>query len=67
MMKFYCYTAFHLLFYGLYKIYTPFCYPYLTRKRLLEKLKATLVHYFLFKSTNAKKVNIHKQSTSLLR
>lgn len=55
MMKFYFYTAFHLLFYGLYRIYTPFCYPYLTRKRLLEKLKATLVHNFLFKSTNAKK------------
>mgnify|MGYP006891083897 FL=1 len=60
-MKFYFYTAFSLLFYGLYRIYAPFCYPYLSRTLLLEKLKVMRIYYFTFKTINARKVNIYKK------
>ena len=60
-MKFYFYTAFSLLFYGLYRIYAPFCYPYLSRILLLEKLKVIRIYYFAFKTINARKVNIYKK------
>lgn len=49
-MKFYLYGRFRLLFNGLYKIYTPFCYTDLPRSALSEKLKAKKIHYFAFDS-----------------
>ncbi len=61
MMKFHFYTAFSLLFYGLYRIYAPFCYPYLSRTILLEKLKVLRIYYFTFRRINANKMNIYKR------
>lgn len=61
MMKFHFYTAFSLLFYGLYRIYAPFCYPCLSRTILLEKLKVLRIYYFTFRRINANKMNIYKR------
>ena len=61
-MKFYFNSAFSLLFYGLYRIYAPFCYPYLSRTILLEKLKVLRIYYFIFRRIYANKVNIYKKA-----
>ena len=60
-MKFYFNSAFSLLFNGLYRIYAPFCYLYLSRQDFQKKLKAIRIYYFTFRSLDATKVNIYKK------
>ena len=61
-MKFYFNSAFSLLFYGLYRIYAPFCYPYLSRTDFQKNLIVIRFYYFTFRSLDAKKVNIYKKT-----
>ena len=42
------------------QVFKPFCYLYLSRIILLEKLKARRFHYFIFKRISANKMNIYK-------